>query len=446
MREPKFRQIAHTIEERIKNGEYPSNSKLPTHRMLAKEFKTTPVTIAKAYQQLSDRNLVESHIGKGTFVCGISHLHDAIKPSESQNEFNFSILQPCLKKNVNQIKQAMTEVSHHLNSNLIGYTDDSGHEFHRQAGVTWAKHYGLEGGTITNTLLVDGAQHALSLLISTLTKPGDTIAAEALTYPGIIALANLTERHIIGVDSDEQGMCPSNLQSVINQHNPKLVIIIPSHQNPTGITMPESRRREIAKIIKNNHILLVEDNIYCFLDEKIIPPISNFIPQLAFYISSLSKAISPAMRCGYLKVPDNFFPKINSHIRTSIWLASPFNFAIATELIMSGEAFNIVQTQRKTALIRQDIANKILSDLTYSSSGYHLWLQLPDSWTPERFVMEAKNKNIIVSSGNYFDVSKTGTNSIRLSLMSIEDENILARGLKIIRDLINSNMDTIFPF
>ncbi len=446
MSENKFNQIAEAIELRIDRGEYPVNFKLPPHRTLADELDTTPATVAKAYKLLAEKGRVESFVGRGTFVCGDVTLNQAIQPPEDEKDYNFSILQPCLYKNVPQLKKALEVASQTLSADLIGYTEHSGHEEHRRAGVEWAKYFGLEGGNTKNTLLTNGAQHALSLLINALTKPGDAIAVEALTYPGILAIASLSGRQVVAIPMDEAGMSPTELENSILQHDIKAVIVVPSHQNPTGITMPESRRKEIAKVVKDNEVWLIEDDIYCFLDQMTLPAVSNFAPDYAFHISGLSKAISPAMRCGYVKVPDRQVALINAHIRANIWLSSPINYIAATNMIDSGEAFEIAATQRSVAQRRQKIAREILTDVDSSAAGYHLWVPLPKSWPQERFMMEAKNRGVIVSSGSYFDASGEGTNHIRLSLMSVSTDERLEEGLLKLRDLMSSNMNTVFPF
>ena len=446
MSSAKFVRIAKVIESRIDNGEYKPNSKLPTHRVLAAEFETTPVTIAKAYNLLVDKGRVESYVGRGTYVCENSDLGKAIQAPDHGNDFNFSILQPCLYKNVDALQRAYKMTADRVTSELIGYVEHSGHEAHRQAGSTWAKHFGLEGGNAANTILTNGAQHALSLLINALTKPGDTIAVEYLTYPGIFAIANLSGRNIVGVPMDEYGVSPEALDSVIAEHKPKLVIIIPSHQNPTGITMPEFRREEVAEVISKHRIWLVEDDIYCFLDEKPIPAISNFIPEQSFHISALSKAISPAMRCGYIKAPESKIALINAHIRANIWLPSPMNFSAATFLIESGEAFDIAQTQRITAEERQSLARQILPSIECRSTGYHIWLPIPNQWKAEHLVHEAKSQNVLVSSGSYFDVTGMETGHIRLSLMSVSNKERLRQGLGKLKFLLDSKVNTSLPF
>ena len=442
----KFTTIANTIEQRIDRGEYLPNAKLPTHRLLADELATTPATVAKAYKLLSEKGRLESFIGRGTFVSDRSDLDQAIQAPKDEANFNFSLLQPCLYKNVPALKHAYHQAADQLTASVIGYTENSGHESHRNGGVKWAKEYGLSGGHSGNTLLTNGAQHALSLLIETLTKPGDSILVEALTYPGILAIASLSDRKVFGVELDEHGLCPTALESAIQTHTPALVIVVPCHQNPTGISMPESRKKEIAHVINNNKIWLVEDDIYCFLDEEPVAPIANFAPDYTFHISALSKAISPAMRCGYIKAPDSQVATLNAHIRANIWLSSPINFIAATALIESGEAFRIAMLQRATANERQKLARKILTSVDCSASGYHIWLPLPKQWQPDRFTMEAKNRGILVTSGSYFCANAGNSHHVRLSLMSISSEERLEQGLEMLQSLLCTDSNSLFPF
>ncbi|MBB1313550.1 PLP-dependent aminotransferase family protein [Aliivibrio sp. SR45-2] len=446
MSENKFKQIAETIESRIIDGIYPPNFKLPPHRELANELSTTPATIAKAYKLLADKKRVEPFVGRGTFVCGESCLDQVIQSSEDNGDYNFSILQPCLSHNVQPLKEALEKAASQLTSDLIGYTEHSGHETHRLAGVNWAKEYGLVGGNANNTLLTNGAQHALSLLIEVLTKPGDTIAIEALVYPGIIAIASLLGRQIVGVALDDKGMSPTDLTRVIKQHKPKLVIVIPSFQNPTGITMPTARRKEIADVIIKNNIYLIEDDIYGFLNEKVIPAICNWLPEQGFHITSLSKAISPAIRCGFVKVPDIYISNVGAQIRASIWLSSPINYIAASDMIETGVAYQLANYQREIALRRQEMVYEVFGNSYLKTDGYHVWLPLMAHWQQDQFVLEAKNRGLIVSSGSYFNATDTHLNHVRLSLMSINSDEKFKKGLKALFELLNSNNKTMFPF
>lgn len=440
MSETKFRQIARKIEQRIDQGEYPLHSKLPPHRILADDLDTTPTTIAKAYNLLVEKGRVESFVGRGTFVkplAGQTEWHE-----DENSEYNFSIIQPYLASNLPYLQKAMEKASRYLDLPLLSYADQSGHEAHRRIGVTWAQQYGLVGGTVHNTLLTNGAQHGLSLLILMLTDVGDTIAVESYTYPGLVAVATSLGRKLVGVEMDDRGMSPESLRYVIAHYQPKVVVVTPSHQNPTGLTMDEDRRREIAEVIEYTGRWLIEDDVFGFLNGAPIAAITNFIPHRSFHLSSLSKAISPSLRCGFLKLPDSMVNELNAHLRANVWLASSVGYATADQLIETRDAFRLAKHQRQLAARRQRLAKEILGAQISSAGGYHIWLALTQQWSADAFVREAENMGILLQSGNHFAVAGEAEHYVRLSLMSISSESRLIQGLKILKTLLVSNQQT----
>ncbi|WP_298769175.1 PLP-dependent aminotransferase family protein [uncultured Shewanella sp.] len=436
----KFRHIAQTIDNRILEGVYPANTKLPPHRILANELSTTPSTVAKAYSLLVEQQKVVSFVGKGTFVCANSMLENAIQATDIEREYNYSILQPCLIYNQSTLQAAFRQSAQHLSLDMLGYTDHSGHMAHKEAGAKWARAFGLDVVHAQDILLTNGAQNALDILIQTYTQPGDVIAVEQYTYPGILSIAQLHGLTLISIPMDEQGMKADALSQALTSHDIKLVVILPSHQNPTTITMPLTRRKAIAKIIAAHSTWLIEDDLYGFLNDEVIPAITNFIPTQSFHISGLSKAISPALRCAYLKAPRNEIRKLTARIRASIWLASPLTFNLAQCLIESGEALTLVDTQKNIARKRQAFTKKALSFLSHYShdTSYHIWLALPHKWHGDTLMMETQDRQILISHGRFFtsgslvspdSSAKSNQEYIRLSLMAIDDEHHFQQGI-----------------
>lgn len=123
MSDSKFIRIAEVIERKIEKGEYSPSSKLPTHRALAEELGTTPATVAKAYKLLIEKGFLESFIGRGTFVRASTTLDQAIQSPDEETNFNFSILQPCLERNVPALKNAYRQSAELLTAAVIGYTE-----------------------------------------------------------------------------------------------------------------------------------------------------------------------------------------------------------------------------------------------------------------------------------------------------------------------------------
>ena len=442
MSKPKYQEIADAVIHLIDIGHYKEGSKLPTHRALAAEYSTTPVTIAKAYTLLAEQGHIESFVGRGSFVKSKSSLRQAIQSQFVEDEWNFSILQPCLAQQLTalhqQINQCFTETA---SPALFGYIEDTGSISHKEAGMRWLQQFGLQVRSPEHVLLTNGAQHALSTLIELYSQPGDKIAVESLTYPGILSIIKALGREPVGVELDEQGMRPECLQEVCEQHKPSLVIVVPSHQNPTTTTLSLERRKAIASVIQKHSTWLIEDDIYSFLNPEVIAPITNLIPEKSFYISSLSKAISPGMRCGYLKAPQSQIDNLSAYIRTMIWLASPINFEVATQMINSGLIFQLADQQKRIAQQRQSVAKRVLKDeTTLSQQGsYHIWLTLPENVDTDKFVMTAKERGMFLSNGRYFCHNEEYSQHVRLSLMSIADDQHFEEGLAQLKHLLDQS-------
>ncbi|MBU3001996.1 PLP-dependent aminotransferase family protein [Paraglaciecola arctica] len=438
----KYIEIANIIDSRIDLGHYATGSKLPTHRALANELGTTPVTVSKAYQVLASAGKIESFVGRGSYVYENKQLSQVIRSGIEQNESNLSILQPCLTHNIKSLhSQFQNSFSQNIDPSLYAYAEGSGLLKHRDICRSWAVNYGLDKPDVEQLHLVNGAQHALSALIQLYTKPEALIAVEAQTYPGILSIANFLDRRVVGIHMDEHGMRAEALEQQCIKERPELVIVVPSHQNPTGATMSIERREAIANVILKNDVLLVEDDIYAFLNPTPLPAISNLIPDNTFHISSLSKAISPGMRCGFLRSPKLHGKKLSAFLRAMVWLPSPLLFETASQLVDSGLAFSLAEEQKQIAQNRQHLARRILQNFSLAgqATSYQLWLTLPKQWNADSFCLAAKNQGMLVSSSTYFGAGTPTVNNIRLSLMAIESEARLTLALENIANLLDAS-------
>src|SRR3546814_15692276 len=94
------------------------------------------------------------------------------------------------------------------------------------------------------TLFRSGGQHGLALAFAALARPGDTILCEAATYPGIRTLADHAGYRLQGVAMDERGIDPEALARCARDTGAKVLVTIPTLQNPTTITLDAARRAE----------------------------------------------------------------------------------------------------------------------------------------------------------------------------------------------------------
>ena len=97
-------------------------------------------------------------------------------------------------------------------------------------------------------LPVQGGTQGFDLLMKVLLEPGDVILAEDPTFLGALQAMHTYNARIIPVATDENGVIPEDVEEKIKKYSPRLMYIIPSFQNPTGVTLSLERRKAMAQL------------------------------------------------------------------------------------------------------------------------------------------------------------------------------------------------------
>jgi len=114
-----------------------------------------------------------------------------------------------------------------------------------------------------DVLITSGGIEGLQLVTRTLIEPGDRVLVESPTYLGAIMAFAGFEAEVEGVPMDDEGLRVDALeQALATGRRPKLVYVIPDHQNPSGRSLSEPRRRELVELCRRHGVLLVEDVAY----------------------------------------------------------------------------------------------------------------------------------------------------------------------------------------
>ncbi len=117
-------------------------------------------------------------------------------------------------------------------------------------------------------LIASGSQGVLDAIGKVLIAPGDRVAVEAPTYLGALQAFNPYGPRYVRLATDDDGLIPESLEQALLQYSIKFVYLVPTFQNPTGRTLPEGRRKEIAGILQRHNVLLIEDDPYGALRYK----------------------------------------------------------------------------------------------------------------------------------------------------------------------------------
>ncbi|MFG5776076.1 PLP-dependent aminotransferase family protein [Comamonas sp. J-3] len=430
---PRFLQIADALQAAVAGGTLKPGDRLPPQRLLAAQLKVDLTTVTRAYDEARRRHLLEGRGARGTYV--------AAPKVELASALDLSMNTPPPPDGVDcddLVKQGLSQVLMRADAQLLmNYHLGGGSDADRQAGAKWLEPmFGeLNAGQV---VVCPGAQAAIAALILALTEPGDAILTEPTVYPGLRTAANQFGRRIIAVEADQHGMLPEMLEQAYRLHPAKLVYLNPTLQNPTAVTMPLRRRKEIASVAKRCKVRIVEDDPYWLLADAPPPPIAALLPEQVYYIATLSKCLTPGLRVAFVLIRDpHERERFLVALRSFALMVAPLTAALATQWIFDGSANGLMEGIRQEARLRHWMARDILSGrYTGAGDGLHVWLELPRYWSPSQLARAADRDGIAVTPADAFAAGGEPVNAIRISLGSIKDRGRLQAGLQRLSHLL----------
>jgi len=430
---PRFLQIADALQAALVDGSLKPGDRLPPQRQLAAQLHVDLTTITRAYDEARRRNLLEGRGARGTYV--------AAPKVELNPILDLSMNTPPPPAGVDfddLMKQGLSQVLMSADSELLmTYHLGGGSDADRKAGATWlAPMFGqLDPGQL---VVCPGAQAAIAAAILALTEPGAVILAEPMTYPGLRAAATQFGRHIVAVEADRHGMVPGMLEEACRRHRPGLVYLNPTLQNPTAVTMPERRRKELAAVAQRCNVRILEDDPYWLLADAAPPPVATFAPEQVLYVSTLSKCLTPGLRVAFVLIRDpHERERFLAALRSFALMVGPLSAALATQWILDGSADGLMQGVRNEARLRQRMARDILAGRDRGlGDGLHVWLELPAYWSSSQLARAADSEGIAVTPAETFATGGAAVNAIRISLGSIKDRGRLQAGLQRLSHLL----------
>src|SRR5215469_1419564 len=363
-RGPLYRAIADALASDIRAGRLPVGTRLPTHRDLAWNLKVTVGTVTRAYAEAERRGLISGEVGRGTYVRPTSTITDpALRGEPMGPDFvDLSLNRPQTGEEPALVAKGLREIAESPDLEaLLQYQPHAGRPIDRAAGARWIAH----GGVKTNpsqVLVTQSGQNAVASVLSAVTQPGDTVAVESLTYPGVRSAASLLSLRLAPIAMDDEGMLPDAFAALCRSGNVKALYCLPTLHNPTATILSEERRRAVAETARKHGVALLEDDVYGFLLQKPPKPLPAFAPERGYYITSTSKSLAPGLRIGYVHVPSEAVERVAAALRATVYMATPLMAALATRWIEDGTADRLVEQKRSEIAARQKLAREMLGD------------------------------------------------------------------------------------
>lgn len=375
---PVSQRLIAALAEDITDGGVPSGARLPAHRVLAAELGISTGTVTKAYAALERRGLVRGSRGRGVFV--------AYRGSDAAGILDLAANMPPAVLGDDALGAAMTVVSRRIDARgLADYGPPGGQPGHRGCVAAWITASGLDLDA-SDLVLCNGAQQAIAAAMLA-ASPGQARApvfTEEFTFPGALRYAGLAGHPVHPVGTDGEGLHPAALDRALAARpraaavRPLLYVTATLH-NPTAATMGGRRRREIVRIARRHDAVIIEDDVYALSQDRTAPALVELAPDRTFYVTSASKALSPAIRVGALLPPAAFRDRAIAAVRALAQPVSPIQCELLAELTRVGIADEVRTAIRREGTRRSALARTILGPSLQASDqgGYHAFLPLP---------------------------------------------------------------------
>lgn len=441
LEKPYYLSIAALLERDILDGKLSENTKLPPQRELADFLDLNLSTITRAYKLCELKGLLYAVTGKGTFVSsGISGQDTFLDRNHNHHMIEMGMIKPFYECNQSILNAAQIVLNNPDNIKLFEYSNPFGTKRQVKAALKWLHHFGIDT-TKENILLSAGAQNALSVILISLFKAGDKIAVDAFTYTNFKKLANFLHIQLIAIETDEYGMSPASLLQICKNTEIKGIYLMPTCSNPTSIFMPAVRRQEIADIVYKFHLLLIEDDIYSFLDPSDIKSFFSILPEQTIHICSISKSLCAGLRVAFFTFPAKYKEALVAGILNINLKTVSLNSEIVAELIENGTAFQIVRQKILLAQQRNKIYKTVFDVYEKDNiARFFYWLPIPERFTSEEIEILALQKGVHILGAHRFAMQSNQKSSyIRVSITSPDTENDLRKGLLILKNIFEDN-------
>ena len=270
---------------------------------------------------------------------------------------------------------------------------------------------------------------------------GDTIVTEAPTFMGALAAWEHQQPRFLTIPVDDHGMRMDALQQGLERtdQHPRFVYLLPTFQNPMGVSMTLDRRREVLEIAQKHDLLIIEDDPYgeFWFDEKTgsIPPIRSLpgAEERVVYLGTFSKILAPGFRLAYAVAPPEMVERLLRAKRGIDFHSDGLLQQAVVRLIRDPEfdleahvaAGRGLYRQRRDAML--DALETTLSGSTWTrpGGGFFLWIDLPEDLSGDAVAATAQAEGVAVLPGSlFYPNGDGGSNGIRLSYSNATPDRI----------------------
>jgi GntR family transcriptional regulator / MocR family aminotransferase len=416
---PLYRQLYIEMRDAILSGHLTAGYRLPSTRLMADQLQLSRNTVMNAFEQLLAEGYLEGRVGDGTYVShtlpeDLLHVHGDSHdkpPQELPSQRRLSRQGMVLKtrhttmahdrREVRAFRQglpALDEFPFKLWSQLaanrwktpdaaiLGYGTAAGYQPLREVIADYLRAARSVRCTADQVIVVGGAQQALDLAARVLIDPNDPVWIEDPGYLGARGALISAGAELIPVPIDNEGL---DIQAGLGRHDtPRVVYVSPSHQFPLGVTMSLARRLALLEWASRVNAWILEDDYdseFRYASRPLAALQGLDQEDRVIYFGTFSKVMFPALRLGYMVVPDDLLDVFIAARALSDRHSSTLLQAVLTDFIAEGHFVRHIRRMRalyaeRQSAVVQAIGRELggLLDVSPAEAGMHLVGWLPE--------------------------------------------------------------------
>lgn len=297
-------------------------------------------------------------------------------------------------------------------------------------------------------LITAGSQQGIDLVAKLFIDPGTPVALEAPSYLAAIQSFRFFGARFQPLALSAQGIDPDELRRLIAHDRPAFIYLIPNFQNPAGYSYVRAMREEIARVLDESGVPLVEDEPYRELmyDAVDRTPIASLLKHAPWiYYGSFSKTGLPGLRIGFTAASADLHPllvriKQSTDLHTNRvgqWWAAQF-------LASPGYPAHLERLRTRYRAQRDIMAAalarhfKDIGDWNVPAGGLFFWVKLRQMCDTRALLTAALARNVAFMPGEPFYTDQDAPRGVlRLNFSHASAEQI-EHGIATLAQVIRS--------
>lgn len=283
--------------------------------------------------------------------------------------------------------------------------------------------------SVDELIVTVGAQHALYMLADLLVREGTRVGIEDPGYPDARNIFASRTSQLVPLAVDGEGL-PVDKQ--LGQFD--YIYATPSHQCPTGVTMPLARREALLRLADESDLVIIEDDFETEnrFDGEPIPALKSLDSNdRVIYVGSLSKSLAPGLRVGYIVAAPALIAQLRALRRLMLRHPSAFTqraFALFLSLGHHDAQLRrlaLAQRERSAVLLQALARHAPDCQVVPVTGGGSCWVRLPPGVSSPELAERARERGVLIEPGDVFFASEPPpAGYMRLGYQAIEARHI----------------------